>query len=204
MRRTPRCNSRFCVLLLILLFTCSCKKQSSLEEYASEVRSASRPGVEIHQFVNSTLGLPPDERLAHCYQFINSYWKYLPELPGNDHFACAENLVGEHRLQGDCDDYSALLLSVCRDLGLTAHVCLGSPYQVSKEGHAWVEVAICSESGMDSILYKRLRNVFGDSARLILRSEYYWLQLSPIGSLDHYNLTHTIDSSGILTAVSSE
>ncbi len=200
MKRTASFKFILSFLLCGGLFS-ACGERPSLEEYASEVREASRPGVAIHRFVDSTLGLPPHVRLARCFEFMNRNWTYIPNPPGDDRFPSAESLVRHHSFHGACQSFSVTMLACCRAIGLTGHICLGAPRSGRGDGHAWVEVAICPRADMDTSLHNELHRVFGESVSIVVRNGSYWMQLTPSGSLVNYRITHAIDSSGNLTSI---
>jgi|GEM_PF-5832841 len=184
-------------LYLLILVTLLSSK--SLEEYAKELPKASFPGEHIREFVlKNGMELAPDKRVAKIYRKLLKEWKYRNDPPGYDHFSISEELMKRENLEGDCEDFASVLVSVCRVMNLKCQVALGIR---GRAGHAWTEVFITDDKILNRKLYFRIKREFGDNAKLVYRSDGFWLQLNPENTIKQYRTSHTIDLNGNLIEI---
>ena len=177
----------------------ACAPEQTMTAYAREFAQACEPGPHAREFVSGSAGKAPDVRLVSAYRNLRSVWVYSPDPPDLDTFADAEAIFRSSSFMGDCEDFGATLAAACRALNLTCRLALG---ETDRGGHAWLEVRISdTDSALAADLGERMGHVFQSSASVVTRPDGLWLQLSPEGTLDSYQVTHFIDTSGKLKSL---
>jgi transglutaminase-like putative cysteine protease len=191
------------ILLIQIILSLTILEGKSLRDYALELPIASKPGYYIRNFVKEAdRGLSPDKRVAKLYRKLLREWKYRNDPPGYDHFSNSEYLMRKNSLEGDCEDFASVLISICRVMNLRCQVALG--IKESGSGHAWTEVFITDDKKLDLALYRRLKREFGSSARFVYRSNGFWLQLNPEDVIEKYKTHYVIDIDGNLRNIRVE
>lgn len=187
----------FCILIVEswLIYNSCVISSFSFEEYASELRVASIPGPMVTDLVATTDILPPDERLSILYRNLLDEFVFVPDEYGFDHFQSAEAMLKNSPPKGDCEDFCALIVAICRSLKINSRVVIGKR---NNKGHAWVEVLLERDVSPNSYMCNRLKERFGNSASIINRHDGKWLQLSPKHSIDEYKVVYFIEPSGKL------
>jgi hypothetical protein len=170
--------------------------EQTLEEFAGELPGASWPSPAARRYVATVdEKLTADEKLAILYRRLRQRWRYAQDPPGEDHFADAAATLSDPIPKGDCDDFAAAMVSVCKVLGIPHRVWLG---QSEAQGHVWLEVLITPKPDLRPAIRERLLLLFQSSAQIIHRPDGYWLQLSTPSSLAGFTPTHFVDPTGRL------
>jgi hypothetical protein len=187
------------IFILIIFISNAILISQTLKDYAKELPKASSPGYFIKKFVSEAgLNLAPDQKIAILYKKLLKKWKYQSDPAGYDHFSIAEYLMRRNNLTGDCEDFASVLISVCRIMNLKCQVALGKK---GTHGHAWTEVFITADKILNKKLYLRLKNQFGKNARIVHRSNGFWLQLNPEKVIEQYKTSYIIKLNGKLIPI---
>jgi len=188
----------FLFILLIVFGRCSPDtRHTTLESYASELPKAIKNGPNIIRYVSKTKDKAPDVRVSICYNDLLSKWNYLPDPPNYDHFINVESVFKTGIFVGDCEDFAATIMAICRNLNLKCQIALG---ENNSKGHAWAELQVYHSKPTLAIL-KRIQVLFGNSVSYIHRSNGTWVQMSPEGTLLNYKTQYLISSKGVLQRV---
>lgn len=184
------------VLLIAGLFV-SFSKEYRLSRYAAEAKQATKAGNVTVQYVSSSTGLNPLQRLAQHYNQLLNNWHYQADKKGLDHFQVVEKLLVSKHPKGDCEDFAACMMSIANSLKLQSRICLGE--SKNGKGHAWTEVLLYSKGYS---LPKEMANelkYFGDNAELYFDGKSFWLRLNPKSSLKSFSPIYYIGNEGSLS-----
>lgn len=194
----------FYIFMLFCVVSISCdNNENYLFNYAQSLHNASEPKKPILNFVKKTQKLSPDIRLAKYYEYLLMHWEFKADRPGEDIVSNANQLIDSKSLEGDCEDFSVILMSINKTIGLTSRFCLGTSKRDSLKGHIWIETMLSEKKCFDKTFKKRIINNFNNSKfpnsfSLINRNDTIWIQLNPTEMLVHYKLTHIVDMQGNL------
>ena len=177
---------------------CACNnpsaKEQKIQAFAQELPLALVSKKNLAVFMDKP-SLPRIEQLSHYYHKLYQSWKNIPDKQGNDHFKIIKGSLSKDKMQGDCEDFSASLLSIALALGFHSQLILANN---THSGHVWLEVRI-SLTKPSSQTLAILEKYFKDSVNYTQRNDGYWLQFAPKGSLKHYQTSHSITPKGEVT-----
>jgi hypothetical protein len=175
-------------------------KEQVLIEYAQELPKASEISEHSKKFYSEFQASQPVQKLGDIYNYLFRNWKYVPDEEGQDHFKSATQMFKTRKFVGDCEDFCAVMMAMCRHMGgLETLVCLG---QNKTKGHAWIEIKISNEE-ISTADRKFIERSFQGNVTFVKRNNAFWLQLNPDndGFLNSYTLTHVISKNGELKPV---
>ena len=157
--------------------------------YAKELAKCAEPGPNVHALVEATNGRPVD-RLVESYRLLRTTWTYRrDDLDGvSETFQRAEDSLGALEREGDCEDLSAVMLSVCRVLKIPARIVICKGKTPLEAGHAYAEALIASDHERASAMLEYLSTAWG-LARLPYRedSQGIWVRFDFEIPSTHYD-----------------
>lgn len=185
------------IFILLFFLTC-CKENQNLEDYGEYLAEQSIPGVNISNFIGDSITLPPDMYIFYSYRKLSSKWEYIPEPESEDKIQNAERIIETNTYRGDCEDFSVIIMSICRLRGIDAVFCLGKNLNDIGKGHIWIEVPICDEKNYDNTLKSRINKNLDSNLSIINRNDTIWLSFIEQHAINEYDLEYTVDVKGNL------
>lgn len=140
-----------------------------LSEYAKEVPQNTEATKEVTNFTKHFYSNSPIRRLKMVYFYLKSEWKYIPDPKGQDHFRDVSTILSTKKYEGDCEDFSGVIMAVCNSMKIESYICLG---ENGNRGHTWLEVKI------DSSSLNTIKSEFGNDSKVVERNSDLWLQLN--------------------------
>lgn len=145
------------------------EKMEQLSEYAKEVPKTTTATQEVIDFSDQFYSTSSIRRLRKIYFYVKEKWKYTPDPKGQDHFRDVVTILSTKKYEGDCEDFSGLMMSICNSMKIESYICLG---ENGSKGHAWLEVKI------DSSSLTTIQTEFGSDCKVVERNSNLWLQLN--------------------------
>lgn len=180
-------------------FLISCgHRKPSLENFALEVKEATRPGIGIRTRISNLPDAAPDEKLAECYYGLMENWTYTLDSVQDDHFANADSLMRLGVFNGDCEDFSAMMMGICRAMNLDCRIALAHRKNDRASGHAWLDITLCPVKDFTSELNRRIYKNFPEHSSINIIDTMMYLSLINSSDLRNYEITHFIDTAGVL------
>lgn len=183
------------ILLLTNLFW-ACKNSASLEDYCQELAKQSTPSEFMKEFIGDSISLPPDLYILYGYNKLDSKWKYTKESKYKDDVQKAEDIIKNNSFKGDCEDFSVLLMALCRLREIDAVFCLGKNIENKKRGHVWIEIPICAVKNYNEELNSRISKNLSSGVITTKRNDTVWLSFLELDVKKRYELEYTVDSNG--------
>jgi len=193
-----RVNIHLRITYSLLLLSCSCVLNQSLESYALEVKESTRPGVYTLNYLNSIPNKSPEQELAFAYYDLSNKWCYKKDKLENDHFENAELMFKRGVFIGDCEDFAAIMFTICRLRHFKSKICLAENRSKSS-GHAWVEVELCSENKYFGEFKEKILASFSSNVTIYSRDSVMYLAFISEEEINEYQVTNYIDTSGIVS-----
>lgn len=179
-----------------------CVPHKNLEAYAQELIQQSTPGIYTRQFVDKSLALSPDLYLLNNLNQLNSIWNHLEERNGQDIIKNAEDIFRMKDFNGDCEDYSVLIMALCKFRNIDAHFCLGKNTN-THTGHIWIEIPICAIETYDGNMKTRIQKLLNHNTCARKRKGKVWLSFMNYNDLNRYTLEYTVDVRGVISDMST-
>lgn len=190
------------VKLLSVSFLCvGCTESTNLEDYAQELEKQSIPGEYIQEFIGDSVSLAPDLFVFYAYDKIDSKWQYEVETSFEDEIQNAEDIIKNNSFKGDCEDFSVLIMAVCRFRGIDAVFCLGKNLENDNSGHIWIEIPICAKIDYNEKLKKRITKNLPANISTPTRNDTVWLSFIDFNAKENYEIEYIVDNKGILRKV---
>ena len=184
--------------VFIWFSACQTKQEKErIENYASALPQALISPSNLQSFMQKSQALPRIQRLAIAYRELRSVWTEVADPKGNDHFRPTQGVFNRTKMYGDCEDFSASMMSISLALGFQSHIVLG---ESNTTGHAWTEVQLSTQKPSKKLM-KMLETYFQDSVSFTQRKSVYWMQFSPKNSLNPYTPHYIIEKDGKVTSL---
>ena len=181
-----------------ILFSCKqVNYDNSLEKYVSAIKDSTFPGAYAMNYIQQYNHLSPDKKMSQVYIDLLDKWIYIDDDINNDYIKDANRIIKENKFEGDCDDFAAVLLTLCRAINIECRICLGE-HKTFKTGHMWTEIILCKEEDYDLNLQRVINDSFEENVTIYSKDSTVYIALISKDDFKNYEITHYVNFRGNL------